>query len=140
MAHVKIDDLCALLVGESSGATLRMGWVSPRNMGVVRVYGTEAIVDCDIHGLSVVKHKRGLASPLAVGFDNLRTILSLLKDTITGSYMWAIKGWRGGYQEFIPRIVRNMVGEAPPPTNIEDAREVVRLMEQICKQVSAIAE
>jgi predicted dehydrogenase len=130
LKHVKIDDLCVLLKGDGVSATLRMGWISPRNMGILRVYGTKAILDCDIHGLTVTKHGRALASPLTVGSDNIRSSFSLFKDTIFGFFKW-MGGWHGGYQAFIPKIVQNLAGNGSSPVSVEDGREVVRLIEGI---------
>lgn len=136
LKHLKADDLCVLLKGDSASATLRMGWNSPRNMAMIRVYGTKALVDCDVHGLCVVKHGRGTVEPLSVGADSLQTSLSLFKGSVTNAYRWAIEGWRGGYQTIIPKIVQSIAENRPSPVNVEDAREVVRLMENVCLQIS----
>jgi predicted dehydrogenase len=135
LKHVKIDDLCVVLRGDSAIVTLRMGWNSPRNMGVIRVYGTKAIIDCDVHNLSVVKHGPGDVKPTSLAKDSLGTSFSLFKSTFSGAIKWAVGGWRGGYQEFIPRIVKNLSGNGSSPVEVSDAKEVVRIMEQIIRQL-----
>jgi predicted dehydrogenase len=134
LEHMSTDDLLVVLKGDGARITIRLGWNSPKNSAVIRVYGTKAHVDCDLFGLSVVKRGKGDISPVLVGADNLSTIFSLFKDSFSGFFKWAV-GWRGGYQTLIQKIVHYLTEGGPPPVSIDDAREVVRITEEICSKI-----
>jgi predicted dehydrogenase len=135
LKHMKADDLCVLFRSGSVSATMRLGWNSPRNMAIVRVYGTKAIVDCDLHSISTVKHGHGTVSPWSLAADSLSTSLSIFGDSVSSFFKWTVLGWRGGYQELIKRILSCIGGKGPSPINVEDARDVVVMMERICTQI-----
>jgi hypothetical protein len=96
-------------------------------------------LQADLWGRSVIKFKPRTEAPLSVGKNNLglaSQFASLIGTTMSNSFTMAFGGVKvSAHYGFIAEFVKSIIEDGKPPVSLDEARENVRIVQDICDLV-----
>nr|MDO8132625.1 Gfo/Idh/MocA family oxidoreductase [Candidatus Njordarchaeum guaymaensis] len=135
---MKSDEVRVCMSGKNGIGGIVASCNSSLHGDYVYILGTKLALELDLWGRTLIEHKPHTMSALGVGIKNLRLSTQLFKilgSTVSTSIN-AILGKASAHYAFISRFVDSLLQDSKPPTTGEDGRENVRILEEICKQIT----
>lgn len=136
---IKIDDLRVLMKAENAIGSVTASCNSPFHGDTLNVLGTELGLQADLWGRSVIKFKPRTEAPYSVGKNNLDLASqfgSLIGTTFSNSITMAAGGVKvSAHYGFIAEFVKSVREDGKLPVSFEEARENVRIVQDICHLV-----
>lgn len=136
---MKMDELRVLLKAENCVGSAVASCNSPYHGDSLNVFGTEMALQVDLWGRSVIKYGPRTEEPMSVGRNNLRIasqFLGLLGTTVSNSFTMALGGVKvSAHYGFISEFVQSVREGGKQIVSVEEARENVRIVEEICRLV-----
>jgi len=128
---IKADEIRVTLNGEKGIGRIMISLNSPKNVALVDIYGTKAILSLDLWSLTMTKHKPIKYSPISMGIDGLSQSLQKLKGVIS-TFFKTISGRAiPGHWVLIPNFVDAIQNNSGPLVTAEDGKKVARILEGI---------
>lgn len=141
---MKIDELRVLLKAENAIGGIEASCNSPFHGDTLNIFGTKLALQVDLWGRSIIKQKPRTEDPMSVGKNNLglaTQFLSLIGTTASNSFTMGIGGVKvSAHYGFISAFIDSIEKGTKPPVSLEEARENVRIVQEICDQVDRITE
>lgn len=132
---MKSDELyAAFQVGKKLGRT-SASFNAPRDAIFVNLYGTEAILRSDVVNATINLLPRRRTSRFNKGFDSLRQASQLAKSTAKNILSVASGRWLSGHDQYIKMFANSLLNDAKLPVSAEDGYEVVKVLEETCKEI-----
>lgn len=136
---MKADELKVLTKSKESVGSIIASCNSPFHGDTLDVVGTKMGLRVDLWGRSVIKLKPKTENPVSVGKNNLylaSQFFSLLGTNFTNMSTAVFRGVKvSAHYHFLLEFVNAIQKDAPLPVLPEEARENVRLVENICSQI-----
>ncbi len=136
---MKADELKVLIKSQKSVGSVIASCNSPFHGDTLDIVGTKISLRVDLWGRSVIRLKPRTEAPVSVGKNNLylaSQFLSLLGTNLTNMSRAVFGGVKvSAHYEFLSEFVNAIEKDIPLPVLPEEARENVRLVENICNQV-----
>jgi predicted dehydrogenase len=136
---MKMDELRVLMKAENAVGSVLSSCNSPFHGDTLNVFGTELGLQADLWGRSVIKFKPRTEAPFSVGKNNLglaSQFASLIGTTVSNSFTMAVGGVKvSAHYGFIAEFVKSIREDGKPPVSLEEARENVRIVQEICDLV-----
>lgn len=136
---IKIDDLRILMKAENAVGSVTGSCNSPFHGDTLNVLGTELGLQADLWGRSVIKFKPRTEAPYSVAKNNLglaTQFASLVGTTLSNSITMATGGVKvSAHYGFMEAFFKSVREDGKPPVSLEEARENVRIVQEICKLV-----
>jgi len=138
-AWMKADELKVLTKSEKCIGSIVASCNSPFHGDTLDLVGTKMGLQVDLWGRSVIKLKPRTEDPVSVGKNNLylaSQFLGLLGTNFSNMSTAVFRGVKvSAHYHFLSEFVNAILDDAPPPVLQEEARENVRLVENICNQI-----
>lgn len=135
-AWMKMDELRVLLRAENCVGSAVASCNSPYHGDSLNVFGTEMALQVDLWGRSVIKYGPRTEEPFSVGRNNMRVasqFLGLMGTTLSNSFTMGVGGVKvSAHYGFISEFIKSVQENREPPVSLEQARENVRIVEEIC--------
>jgi predicted dehydrogenase len=136
---MKTDELRVLMKGENAIGSVSASCNSPFHGDTLNVFGTKLGLQADLWGRSVIKFKPRTEAPLSVGMNNLSLasqFASLIGTTLSNSLTMAAGGVKvSAHYGFLAEFIKSVRDDGKPPVSLEEARENVRIVQEICDLV-----
>jgi predicted dehydrogenase len=140
------DELAVTLLSEKGTlSTIYWNADAPTQEHIVDIYGTDMSLKINEFTYSLIKNKalppdeRVLRNMWIRGVLNMRVISQSLSSTLREAFRFAIK--RSGFQALaviIDQFKESIFFDKPLPVDPREAREVVRLTEEICEEIERL--
>jgi len=139
---MKADELRALVEADNGVGLIVASCNSPFHGDSLYIFGSKMCLQVDLWGRSVIKYKPRTERPLSVGKGNLSLalqFLSLIGTTVSNSSTAIFRGERvSAHYGFLEAFVRAVENDEKLPVSEEDAKDNVRIVEAICREVDEI--
>ncbi len=136
---IKADELRVLLDNDSIIGTIISSCNSPFHGDTLNIFGTKMYLQVDLWGRSIIRFKGRTQAPYSVGKANLEyagQCLGLLGTTVSNSSTMALGGIKvSAHYGFLDAYVRAIKQNSELPVTEKDAKDNVRLVEEICSQI-----
>jgi predicted dehydrogenase len=140
---MKFDELRVLITAKKVLGSIVTSCNSPYHGDTLNVFGTKMGLQVDLWGRSVIKHKPRTEDPYSVGRNNLGLALqfsSLIGTTVSNSFVLGLGGVKvSAHYGFISAFIKSIDENGKMPVSLDEARENVRIVEDICNLVDKIA-
>ena len=140
ISWMKSDELCATFKSGEKMGRVYASFNSSRDAIFLSIYGTEAILKLDIINSVLTVLSRRVTSRFNRGYDSIRQAGQLTKSTIKNAAVIASGKWLSGHQKYISLFADCYFNHTEPPVTVEDASEVIRILEQMCKSIKEIQD
>jgi predicted dehydrogenase len=141
---MKFDELRVLLKARKAIGSVVASCNSPFHGDTLNLLGTKLGLQVDLWGRSIIKFKPRTEDPYSVGKNNLdlaSQFLSLVGTTARNSLKAAIGGVEvSAHYGFISEFVQCIREDKETPVSLEDARENVRIVAEICNLVDDLSQ
>jgi predicted dehydrogenase len=125
------DALKVVLEGKSGMGIIDYSSPSPREKVIIDVHGTRKNLYVDIWNSTSVEYGTGSASRASRASENLSRSFSLLACTVSTTLSVIAGRFRSGHYNVISSFVQSVRSGSEQPVSMEQAREVIRVMERI---------
>lgn len=136
---MKADELKVLIEAEKTVGSIVASCNSPFHGDTLNILGTKLGLQVDLWGRSVIKYKPRTEDPVSVGISNLNLasqFLGLLGANLSNMSRMVFGGIKvSAHYYFIFEFVRSVLENKDSPVSPEDARENVRIVENICGKI-----
>jgi predicted dehydrogenase len=140
---MKMDELRVLLKAENAIGSVVASCNSPFHGDSLYIFGTEMALQADLWGRSVVKYGPRTEAPYSVGKNNLglaSQFAGLVGTTLSNSFTMAVGGVKvSAHYGFISAFVKSIEEDKETPVTLDQARENVRIVQEICDLVDKTA-
>lgn len=137
LPHIVVDELRVLLSTNKGVASFTISYNSPADAMNLDIFGTKLNLHVDILSQFVIKQRE---SSINRRISQLMNNLSSIRQLFVGISSVSIKSLLGkiqtGHDYLIRKFVESIIKNSAPPVKVEDAREVVRLLEMIWPQIN----
>jgi len=138
---MKADELRVLCNASNGIGSVWSSCNSPFHGDTLNILGTKMGLQVDLWGRSVLKFKVRTQDPVSVGKSNLRLasqLLGVLGATISNSFTATFSGEKvSAHYGFLRAFVNAIQTDGELPATEEEARENVRIVEEIGKMIDA---
>lgn len=110
---------------------------SPRLVKTMDLYGTERILRVDTCSHTLLESAHILETPSSLALDVLRQVLQLSTSLVKNVGRFALGRWVCGHETYIRLFVKSLTEDVEPPVTLEEAYEVVRTIEEVCRRIPA---
>lgn len=135
-----VDEVKVLVKAEKGAGSIVASCNSPFPGETLNILGTKMKLQIDLWGRSIVNHKPRTENPYSVGKSNLyfaSQFLNLLKTTAANSMTIVFGGAKANpHFGFIREFIQSVALDRKLPVTEEEAKENVRTVEKICKQIT----
>jgi len=139
---MKADELRVLVEGDNGVGLVVASCNSPFHGDSLYVFGSKIGLQVDLWGRSVIKYKPRTEDPYSVGRGNLSLasqFLSLIGTTASNSFTALSGGEKvSAHYGFLEAFVRAVEKDGKLPVSEEDARDNVRIVEDICRKIDEV--
>lgn len=139
---MKMDELRVLLKAEDAIGFVVASCNSPYHGDTLNIFGTKMGLQVDLWGRSVIKYKPRTEDPYSVGRNNLGLafqFFSLIGKTVSTSFVMGTGGVKvSAHYGFISAFIKGINEDGKMPVSLDEARENVRIVEDICNLVDKI--
>jgi predicted dehydrogenase len=136
---MKADELRVLMKANDAVGAVVASCNSPFHGDSLSIFGTKLGLDVDLWARSVIKHKPRTEAPASVGKNNLGMagqFFSFIGTTASNSLKMAVGGVKvSAHYGFLSAFVKSILENTEPPVSDEEARENVRIVEEICNKI-----
>ena len=134
---MKNDECRVLAQGKNGLGSILCSCNSLIHGDTLDILGSELELRADLWGRTVITFEPRTPSPKSIGASNLDLSLQLFKvlGSTTSTVIKALRGKASAHYTFISKFIDSIAENNDPPTTAEEARETVRLVEQICGQL-----
>jgi len=133
------DEIRVLVEADNGIGSIVASCNSPFHGDSLYIFGSKMCLQVDLWGRSVIKHKPRTEQPLSVGKSNLSLasqFLSLIGVTFFNSVVAAFGGERvSAHYGFLKSFVHALENDDEMPVSESEARENVRIVEEICRKI-----
>lgn len=126
------DELCATVRAPSGLGVIHIAYNSPREVVLVNIYGSRAILRVDLFTSTVTELRYVPSSKVAIGVDLLRQTAKLLTCAIKNTIRVITGKHRTGLEICIHGFAESILSGREPPVTPRSACETVKVIEQIC--------
>jgi len=135
---MKSDELCATFKSGEKMGRVYASFNSSRDAIFLSLYGKDAILKLDIINSVVTVLPRRVTSRFNRGYDSIRQAGQLTKSAIKNAAVIASGKWLSGLQKYISLFGESYLNHSEPPVTVEEASEVIKILEQMCKRIQEI--
>lgn len=132
------DELHMIFRSGKRFGTTYASFNSPRQTVLVSIYGKEAILRIELIAATITKLSHLEINNFTIGSDILRQAYQLMASTVKNAGRMIFRRWISGHDAYIRFFVDSVINNKEPPVTMEDAYEVVRVLEEVCKKISNI--
>lgn len=136
---MKADELKVLIAAKKSVGSVVASCNSPFHGDTLDISGTKMRLQVDLWGRSVIKHGQRTEDPVSVGKSNLylaSQLFGLLGADLTNMSRAVFGGVKvSAHFYFLKEFVNSILRDSDPPVSPHEARENVRVVENICNQI-----
>jgi predicted dehydrogenase len=136
---MKVDELKVLIKAEKNVGSIVASCNSPYHGDSLNIMGTKLGIQVDLWGRSVIKYKPRTEDPVSVGKANLSLasqLFGLLGANLTNMSRAVFGGVKvSAHYYFLLEFVKSIINGSPPPVSPEEAKENVKIVENICNQI-----
>lgn len=140
---MKADELKVLVTSRNGVGSIVASCNSPFHGDSLYVFGSKMCLQVDLWGRYVIKYKLRTEEPRSVGKNNLSLasqFLSLIGATVSNSITAVFGGEKvSAHYGFLKAFVKAIENERELPVSEEDAKENVRVVEAICRQIDTVS-
>ena len=137
---MKSDELVATFRSGEKMGRVYASFNSSRDAIFLNLYGREGILKLDIINSVITLLPKRVTSRFSKGYDSVRQAGQLTKSAIKNAAVIASGKWLSGHQKYISLFADCYLNHTDPPVTIEDALEVTRILEQMCKSIKEIQD
>ncbi len=137
---MRSDELCAFFKSGQKLGRVYASFNSSRDAIFISLYGRRAILKLDVINSTVTFLPRRVTSRFNKGYDSIRQASQLTKSATKNLGATASGKWLSGHQKYISLFADCYLNHTDPPVTVEDASEVIRILEQMCKSIQEIQE
>lgn len=138
-AWMKADELRVLCNASNGIGSVLSSCNSPFHGDTLNVFGTKMGLQVDLWGRTVIKYKVRTQDPVSVGKSNLNLasqFLGILGATVSNSFTATFSGEKvSAHYGFLYEFVRAIKTDGKVPASEEEAKENVRIVDDICKMI-----
>lgn len=138
---IKADELRVLCNASNGIGSVLSSCNSPFHGDTLDVFGTKMSLQVDLWGRSVIKYKARTQDPVSVGKGNISLasqLLGVLGATVSNSFTAIFGGEKvSAHYGFLRAFVNAIKTDGKLPATEEEAKENVRIVEEICKMIDA---
>lgn len=136
---MKADELKVLVEGDNGVGSVVASCNSPFHGDSLYVFGSKMGLQVDLWGRSVIRYKPRTEEPFSVGRENLSLasqFVSLVGTTVSNSFTAVFGGEKvSAHYGFLEAFVRSVEKDGKLPVSEEDAKDNVRIVEAICREI-----
>jgi predicted dehydrogenase len=132
---MKSDELCATFKSGQKMGRVYASFNSSRDAIFLNIYGRDAILKLDLINSELTVLPRRVTSRFSKGFDSIRQAGQLTKSAIKNGAVITSGKWLSGHQKYISLFADCYLNHADPPITVEDASEVIRTLQQMCRSI-----
>jgi len=133
------DEARTLLKADEGVGTLVASCNSPFHGDSLTIACTKLALEIDLWGRSMISYEPRTEDPYSVGINNMRLasqFFRLIGTTMANSLTTTFGGVRvSAHYGFISSFVRSIQNDLELPVPMNEAKENVRIVEEICKQI-----
>lgn len=133
------DEVKVLAKAENGVGSIVASCNSPFHGDTLNILGTKLGLQVDLWGRSIIKYKPRTESPYSVGKNNLTLasqFLALIGTTILNSFTMTLGGVKvSAHYSFLREFVRSIRADDELPVSEEEAKENVRIVQTICREI-----
>lgn len=129
------DELQATFRSGNKLGTVYASFNSPREAILVTIYGKKSILRVDIFAQTITELPRIATNKFAISFDVLRQASQLLASTVKNVSKMIFHRSMHGHEVYIRSFVNSLIENKRLPVTVEDAYEVVKVLEEVCKRI-----
>jgi predicted dehydrogenase len=134
--RVNCDAIAVILEGARGIGLVDYSGPYPKNKVIINVYGTRKSLRIDLWNSSKVEFGVGGSGKVARAFENLRQEYSLLASTMGTALSVLTGGFHSGHYNIIDSFVQSVRDGAEQPISMEQAREVIRVLEDVTRMAT----
>jgi predicted dehydrogenase len=138
---MKTDEISVLSKGSQSFGHLVASCTSPFLGDSLDILGTKASLQVDLWGRSVITHRPRTERLTSVGINNLRLaanffgLIGVTAESALETFIGGVKV--SAHYAFIRDFVESIRHNLNPPVDLEQAKENVRIVEEICRSIDS---
>jgi len=129
------DEIRVILEGRNGVGTLVYSGASHKDKVIIDVHGTKKNLRIDLWNSARFEYNVGASSLAWRALENLGQSLSITACTVGVALSVFAGRFHGGHYNLIQRFVRSIRNGTDAPVSIEQAREVIRVLESITRQI-----
>ncbi len=141
-AWMRVDELKALVEMERSVGTIVASCNSPFHGDTLNILGTKLGLQVDLWGRSVIKYKPRTEDPISVGKSNLymaSQLFGVLGANLSNMSRTIFGGVKvSAHYYFLLEFTRAILEDKDLPVSPMEARENVRIVENICSRIDGL--
>jgi predicted dehydrogenase len=141
---MKADELRVFIESKNGIGLIAASCNSPFHGDSLYIFGSKMCLQIDLWGRSIIKYKPRTEQPLSVGMGNLSLayqFISLIRTTISNSVTAVFSGEKvSAHYSFLEAFVRAIQENSDLPVSEKDAKENVRIVEDICRKIDETAD
>jgi len=137
---VVADELRVILEGEKGMATINSSCNWPKHAQMLDIFGTKMNLHLDIWNSILITYGLGGYDLYSLGLQNLRQAFQRIAGTISNALNMISGRFNHGHDTLIRRFVESVQNGTESPVTAEEAREVVRVFEEITGQIGSKQE
>jgi len=138
---IKADEVKVLMEAENGVGLIMSSCNSPFHGDGLNILGTKLGLQVDLWGRTVIKYKSRTEDPVSVGKSNLYLSSQLLGPLVANLSNMSKMLFGGvkvsAHYDFILAFIKSILEDHNPPVSPKDARENVKIVENICSQIDS---
>jgi predicted dehydrogenase len=135
--HAGSYEIIVVLEGRGGVGMVAYSGSSPKDKVVIDVHGTRKSLRIDLWNSALAEYNIGGASRASRALENLAQSLSLVTGTGHTVLDVALRRFHGGHYHVIRGFVESLRKGTEPPVTVDQAREVIRVLESITRLAAA---
>ena len=132
---VVADEIRITLKGRKGMGGISHSCNSPQNKVIIDINGTKKHLRIDLWNSVMTEYGVGGVSRPARALENLSQSLSILASTVSTTLSVISGRFHWGHYILIQRFIESIQNDTEPPVTVEEAREVIRVLEKITAQI-----
>lgn len=132
---VVADEIGVILSGQRGMATIAGSCNTYKDKVIIDVYGTKKNLRIDLWNSIMTQYSVGTGSRPSRALKNLSQGFSILAGTVSTTSSVISGTFHSGHYTLIRRFIESIQNNKQPPVTLEEAKEVVRVLEKITAQI-----
>lgn len=132
---MKSDELSATFRVGKKLAGAYASFNSSRESIFITLYGERAIIRLDVINATLNLLPKRKTSRFNKGFDSIKQANQLTLSTVKNVASVVSRRWLSGHDFYIHKFAENLLAGLEPPVTVEEGREVVKVLEETCRQI-----
>jgi len=134
---VVADELRVILQGERGLGTITESCNWARDTMMLDIFGTRMNLHIDLWGSTIITYALGGYGRFSRGMENLSQGVRQLTGTVSTALKVILGRLGSGHYNLIQRFIESIQNDTESPVTAEEAREVVRVFEEITGQIGS---